>query len=208
MKTKYLQGGDWADRAFGAGPKGLSPRQFAGWYRERMLEQFHGLDTAAVAKIAGWLKAARGTKRQVFVIGNGGSAATASHAATDLSKTAMSKGKKPLRCMSLTDNNAFITAIGNDLGYERVFSRQLENLLNPKDIVLVITGSGNSPNIVDAVRFAKKRGAKTAALLGFTGGKLKGMVDAAVLVPSTQYGVVEDMHSAVMHILTFYLKQA
>lgn len=208
MKTKFLQGGDWADKTYGTGPTGLTPRQFAQWYRERMLEQFHGLDTAAIAKIAGWLKAARGTKRQVFVIGNGGSAATASHAATDLSKTAMVKGKKPLRCIALTDNTSFITAIGNDLGYDRVFSRQLENLLNANDILLVITGSGNSPNVLDAVRFAKKRGAKTAALLGFSGGKLKRMVDVSVLVPSTQYGVVEDMHSSVMHILTFYLKQA
>ena len=208
MKTKNMQGGDWADKAYGTGPKGLTPRQFADWYRERMLEQFSGLDIAAIAKIAGWLKAARGTKRQVFIIGNGGSAATASHAATDLSKTAMAKGKKPLRCISLTDNNSFITAIGNDLGYDRIFSRQLENLLNPNDILLVITGSGNSPNILDAVRFAKKRGAKTAALLGFSGGRLKRMVDVSVLVPSTQYGVIEDMHSTVMHILTFYLKQA
>jgi len=207
MKKGFLQGGDWADKIHGKGPQGLSPVEFGEWYRDEMVRRWQELDLKTIGVLAGWLKSARGTKKQIFILGNGGSAASASHMATDLSKTAAAKGKPLLRCLSLTDNTSFITAIGNDLGYDQVFVRQLENLLNRGDIVLMITGSGNSPNLLEAARFAKKKGAKTAALLGFDGGKLKKKVDLPILVPSTQYGCVEDLHMSVGHILAFYLKQ-
>ena len=189
------------------GPGGLDAAAFARWYRDRAIEQWDGLDVEGVARLAAWILSAREKGRQVFVMGNGGSAATASHIATDLSKTAHVRGRKPVKCLSLADNAAYITAIGNDLSFDDIFSRQLENVLAEGDVVLLISGSGNSPNLLKAAALAKARGAKTAALLGFDGGKLKGKVDLALLVSSDQYGVIEDLHMSIGHILTFYLKQ-
>lgn len=191
----------------GTGPGGLSVREFAKWYRDRELEQWQALDLAAIEKIAKVLESAEKKNRQVFVMGNGGSAATASHIATDWSKTAERKGKRLIRCMSLNDNAAFMTAIGNDLGYEQVFVRQLENLLNPQDVVVMISGSGNSPNIVNAAKFAKKHKAVTVGMTGFSGGQLRKIVDVCLHVDCDQYGVIEDMHMAAGSILAFYLKQ-
>ena len=191
----------------GTGPGGLSVREFAQWYRERELEQWAALDLAAIEKIAKALETAEKHGHQVFVMGNGGSAATASHLACDWSKTAERKGKRMLRCMSLNDNVAFMTAVGNDLGYEDLFSRQLENLLDKDDVVVIISGSGNSPNVLKAAKLAKKRGAVTVGMTGFTGGKLRKMVDICLHINSDQYGVIEDMHMAAGSILAFYLKQ-
>jgi D-sedoheptulose 7-phosphate isomerase len=196
-----------ASNMTGTGPGGLSVREFAHWYRERELEQWAALDLAAIEKIAKAFEAAEKQGRTVFVMGNGGSAATASHLACDWSKTAERKGKRLLRCMSLNDNVAFMTAIGNDLGYDELFSRQLENLLQKDDIVVLISGSGNSPNVLKAAKLAKKRGAMTVAMTGFTGGKLRKMADICLHIPSDQYGVIEDMHMAAGSILAFYMKQ-
>ncbi|MBI5200287.1 MAG: SIS domain-containing protein [Elusimicrobia bacterium] len=189
------------------GPGKLGAAAFARWYRARTVEQWEGLDVEGVARLAAWIVSAQEKGRQVFVMGNGGSAATASHIATDLSKTAHVHGKKPVKCLSLADNVAFITAIGNDLSFDDIFSRQLENVLGAGDVVLLVSGSGNSPNLLKAAALAKARGAKSAALLGFDGGKLKSKVDLALLVSSDQYGVIEDLHMSIGHILTFFLKQ-
>ena len=189
------------------GKGGLSPEDFAKWYRDRTIEQWRALDLRAVARVAAAVEIAEREGRTVFVIGNGGSAATASHLMTDLCKTASRKGKPLVRCLSLTDNVPFITAIGNDLSFDEIFSRQLENLLRPRDVVIMITGSGNSPNLLRAADFANKKGALTIGLLGFDGGKLRRKVKLPLLVPSDQYGCVEDMHMAVGHIIAFYLKQ-
>jgi D-sedoheptulose 7-phosphate isomerase len=196
-----------ASNMTGTGPGGLSVREFAQWYRDRELEQWQKLDLGAIEKIAKALEAAEKHGRHVFVMGNGGSAATASHIATDWSKTAERKGKRLLRCMSLNDNVAFMTAIGNDLGYEELFARQLENLLDRDDVVVMISGSGNSPNVLKAAKLAKKRGAVTIGMTGFSGGKLRKMVDICLHIDSDQYGVIEDMHMAAGSILAFYLKQ-
>ena len=116
-------------------------------------------------------------------------------------------GRPQLACISLADNVPFITAIGNDLSFDDIFSRQLENLLGPKDVVMLVSGSGNSPNLLRAAEYANSKGALTVGLLGFDGGKLKGLVKVAVLVESDQYGVIEDLHMSIGHILTFFLKQ-
>jgi D-sedoheptulose 7-phosphate isomerase len=112
-----------------------------------------------------------------------------------------------LRCMSLNDNVAFMTAIGNDLGYEQLFVRQLENVLNKGDVVVLISGSGNSPNVIEAAKFAKQTGATVVSMTGFTGGALRKLADTTFHVESDQYGVIEDMHMIVGSILAFYLKQ-
>ena len=195
-------------RDYNAGPGGLGPKEFAAWYRERSLEQWSRLDLGPLAAAAEALREARDSGRKIYVMGNGGSAAIASQWSVDLCKTASKVGGKPLRCISLTDNVPYLTAVGNDIGYDQVFVRQLENLLERGDLVVLISGSGNSANVLKAAEYAKAKGARTVGLLGFDGGKLRALVDISVLVPCDQYGVVEDLHQAMTHILTFYLRQA
>ena len=189
------------------GPKGLGIREFARWYRGREVAQWESLDLPAVERLARLLLDVRRRGRHVFVMGNGGSAATAASIAVDFSKTAATRGGRAWKCLSLSENAAFITAMSNDHTFDDIFIRQLDNLLQPGDAALLISGSGNSPNLVKAARFARQRGAKTAALLGFDGGKLMGLVDAPVLIASEDYGVIEDLHLAVSHIITFFLRQ-
>ncbi|MDE2489899.1 MAG: SIS domain-containing protein [Elusimicrobia bacterium] len=189
------------------GPGGLDAKGFARWYRERTLEQWRLLDLDALARLAAVVERAQARGRFVWVCGNGGSAATAAHVGCDFGKTAAVKGAKPLKAVSLSDNAAFLTAVANDLSFDETFSRQLENVAAPGDVVILISGSGNSPNLVAAARLARRRGAAVVGLLGFDGGRLKALCDEVLLIPSDQYGVIEDLHMSVAHILTFYLKQ-
>lgn len=207
MIEEKLTPGLAADSKLGIGPGGLSASQFARWYRDHEIEMWQKVDLDVVSEIARVLEQAEQGGRQVFVMGNGGSAATASHIATDWSKTAERQGRRLLRCVCLNDNIAFMSAIANDLGYEEVFVRQLRNLLNKDDVAVFISGSGNSPNIVKAANYAKETGAVTVGMTGFTGGALRKIVDHCFHVQSEQYGVIEDLHMAVGSILAFYLKQ-
>jgi D-sedoheptulose 7-phosphate isomerase len=196
-----------ASNMTGTGPGGLSPRKFAEWYRDLEIRKWQELDLDAIDAIAKALEGAEKQGTGVYVVGNGGSAATASHIATDWSKTAERVGKPLIRCMSLNDNVAFMTAIANDLGYEHVFSRQLQNVLQRGDVVVIISGSGNSPSVIKAAEYAKEKGARTIGMTGFSGGKLRKMVDICLHIDSDQYGVIEDLHMAAGSILAFYLKQ-
>lgn len=206
MKNKQTPGLA-ASNMTGTGPGGLSARKFAEWYRDLEIQKWQELDLGTIEAIAKALEGAEKRGKQVFVMGNGGSAATASHIATDWSKTAERVGKPLIRCMSLNDNVAFMTAIGNDLGYEHVFSRQMQNLLQRGDVVVIISGSGNSPNVIKAAEYAKEKGATTIGMTGFSGGKLRKIVDICLHIDSDQYGVIEDLHMAAGSILAFYLKQ-
>lgn len=189
------------------GPGGLSAERFAQWYRSEALANWKSLDVDAVAALAELVAKTHEDGGTLYVMGNGGSAATASHFAVDLCKTAGVKGKRPLKVVCLNDNVPALTAIANDLSFDEVFAHQIDALVEPGDLVLLISGSGNSPNLVRAHEAAKRCGASTAALLGFDGGKLKALADVNVHVLSDQYGVIEDMHMAVGHMLTFWLKQ-
>ena len=143
---------------------------------------------------------------KVFIIGNGGSASTASHMACDLGKGTLEnhydRNLRRLNVISLTDNVAHITAIGNDLGYENIFAQQLQNLAKHGDILISITGSGNSPNIIKAVKCGNDLGMITIGLLGFNGGLLKDLVDHHIIFEENHYGRVEDFHLMVDHIIT------
>jgi D-sedoheptulose 7-phosphate isomerase len=145
--------------------------------------------------------------KQVFVVGNGGSAATASHMACDLGKNTIRPNLRRFRITSLNDNVPLLTALANDRGYERVFSEQLVNLIRPGDVLIVLSGSGRSPNIVEAMRYARSQSATVIALLGFDGGEAVELADEYVLVPSEEYGLIEDMHLILDHVLTGYFER-
>jgi len=162
-----------------------------------------------IEQIAAALEKAHAERRQIFIIGNGGSAATASHMMNDLNKGTLGhKGDAPwgrFRVIALTDNVSLMTAWGNDTDYNHIFSEPLKNLANPGDLLICISASGNSPNILAACDVAKQLGLKIIGLTGFTGGKLAAVSDIALVVPSHDYGPVEDVHMILDHILTSYL---
>jgi len=144
--------------------------------------------------------------KQVFIMGNGGSAATASHMACDLGKNTISANRPRFRVLSLNDNMPLLSALANDIGYEHVFSEQLKNLIRPGDVLIAISGSGNSPNILHAMAYARSRAAMNIALLGFDGGRAAKLADEYVLVPASDYGIVEDVHMILDHVLTEYFR--
>jgi D-sedoheptulose 7-phosphate isomerase len=164
------------------------------------------VDAEAVSRVIDILWEAYGDGRRIFIIGNGGSAATASHMMCDLVKGCAVEGRPPVRAISLTDNVAVMTAVSNDIAYEKVFTKQMEAFLEAGDVVVAMTVSGNSPNILDAVRFAADHGATTVGLIGFGGGQLKDMVDADVTVASRNYGYVEDLHLVLEHLMSQCLR--
>ena len=141
-------------------------------------------------------------RKHVYIVGNGGSASTATHFACDLSKATIVEGRARLRVTSLTDNIALLTAWANDSSYDRVFAEQLRNLLNTDDVLIAISASGESTNVLRAVAAARELGAVTIGLVGFDGGRLRELVDAAVHVQSDSYGVVEDCHLVLEHAIT------
>ena len=168
-------------------------------------------DRDILGRVIDLLLRAREEGRQILLAGNGGSAAAASHMACDLGKGTIDFGNpafRRFRVISLADNSALITAIGNDLSYEDVVVEQLKMLMQPGDVVIFVSSSGNSPNLVRAAEHARAHGAITVGLLGFGGGKLAGMMDAALVVSSRNYGITEDFHMAVQHIYTQYLRRA
>jgi D-sedoheptulose 7-phosphate isomerase len=180
---------------------------YAGRYAAYIAALLERLDYAAIERVGRLLEEARFHGRTIFLVGNGGSAATASHAACDLSLGPRVFGGKAYRAISLADNNALLTAAGNDIGYDAVFSEQLRTLLKPGDIVLAISASGNSPNIVKAVEYANQTGAVTIGLTGFDGGRLGEIVHEQIHVrtPQGDYGPVEDLHLVLNHLITSYL---
>lgn len=144
--------------------------------------------------------------KQVFTVGNGGSASTASHMAADLGKNTIGPHMRRFRIVSLNDNAAIVTALANDLGYDRVFSEQLMNLIQPGDLLVAISGSGNSPNVLRAMQYARDQSAEVVGILGFDGGKAAAIADLAIIAQSDDYGVVEDVHLIINHILVDYFK--
>ena len=145
--------------------------------------------------------------RRIFIMGNGGSAATASHFALDLAKNTIMPGAPRLKAISLTDHVPLITAWSNDIAYEHIFSEQLANMIEPGDVVIGISTSGNSPNVINALNLAKQYRATTIGLLGAKGGKMKDMVDAYVLAPGQNIEQEEDAHMILAHVITRHMRE-
>jgi len=150
---------------------------------------------------------AREKGKTIYFAGNGGSAATASHFAQDLGGVGRKADVKSFKTISLTDNVTLLTAIGNDYGYENIFSIQLSELFSKGDVLVVISASGNSPNVIAAVKQAKEMGGDTIGLVGFDGGRLLEMCDHVIHVKTNkgEYGPVEDIHMILDHMVTSFL---
>ena len=145
--------------------------------------------------------------KRIFVMGNGGSATTAMHFARDLQIGTAVAGKPRLRVTCLADNVASITAIANDISYDCIFEEQLIGQLEEGDVVIGISASGNSPNILRAIEYARKHGAITIGFIGFGGGKLKRLCQKSIILSSRAYGQVEDVHMVIAHIIPCWLKK-
>ena len=173
-------------------------------------ELLRGIDVEAIQRIASRLTRARDAEAAIYVAGNGGSAAIASHWVNDLCKATKRPGYPPMRVHSLSDNVSWLTALANDEGYDRVFSGQLENFARPGEVLVVISSSGNSTNLLKAVELAQSRTLTTIGFLGFDGGILRHKVDDYLLVPTEKgsYGLVEPAHDMICHILTVCLAES
>ncbi len=160
-----------------------------------------------IAQVVERLEEPRLQGKSVFLFGNGGSAATASHFASDLSKGAICAGKPRIKASALTDNIALLSAWANDTAWENIFAEQLENFVEPQDIAIGISGSGNSVNVLKGIEVAKSKGAFTIGFTGFDGGKLKDIVDIAIVVPNNNMEQVEDIHLLLEHVITTCLRE-
>ena len=159
-----------------------------------------------IDKVASMLKKARENKNTVFLMGNGGSAATASHVAQDLAKCTIAEGLPRFKVISLTDSIPSMLAWANDASYEEIFIEQLKNLMAPGDVVIGLSGSGNSMNVIKAIEYANSHGGLTIGLSGYDGGKLSKCARESIHVPSSNMQRVEDMHLMALHLLISLLR--
>jgi D-sedoheptulose 7-phosphate isomerase len=170
-------------------------------YLDEMGKLLKSLDAAPMDAFADCVYQAWRDGRRVFVFGNGGSASTASHYVADFVKTAAVEGQKRLAAFCLNDNIGLLTALGNDISYDETFSYPLASYAHPGDVAVALSCSGNSPNVLHAARWAREHGMTVVALTGFAGGKLKELADIHINIPSSNYGLIEDLHLSVNHVV-------
>jgi D-sedoheptulose 7-phosphate isomerase len=175
--------------------------QSAKAYFETMTQVISAIDYESIDQLVNRLLEARRDNRQVFVFGNGGSASTSGHFGLEFTMTGEAGGPRALQVRSLVDNIGLLTALSNDVSYEDIFRYQLASYANPEDIVIAITGSGNSPNILRACEWAKANALTVVALTGFDGGKVKEMADIHINIPNNNFGIIEDLHMSIGHII-------
>ncbi|MDH4467885.1 MAG: SIS domain-containing protein [Bacteriovoracaceae bacterium] len=182
------------------------PAKFSRLYFNYLSQLFSKINVDSIAAFIHLILECRKNEKNIFFIGNGGSAATASHFANDLQVGTRTTGK-PFKVQSLTDNVAILSAIGNDFGYDYIFVKQLEALLNDGDVVVAISASGNSPNIVKAIEYTNKRNCISVGITGFDGGELLKLSKLNIHVPTMkgEYGPVEDVHMIFDHVIANYL---
>ena len=182
----------------------LGVKLVAGAFLERVSQEMLRIEPAEVQALADAIFECYRNDRMVFLCGNGGSGSNCSHFCEDLGKGTLRREdflteKKRLRVLSLTDNTPYILAWANDEGFDRVFVEQLKNLARPGDLLIAISGSGNSPNILRAVEWANSHGLKTFGCTGFSGGKLRGLAQQGLHVPLDDMGIVESIHLTAFH---------
>src|SRR5579884_2818128 len=182
----------------------LRGREFAEEYKSKIVRTLDIIDLSLVSQVIEILREARANGRHIFVCGNGGSASTASHFVTDMVKGASFEKQARFRIMALTDSMPTITAYSNDVGYDCVFAEQLKNFAQSGDVLIAISGSGNSPNVVRAAEYANSMGCKTIALTGRDGGKLGKAAELEIRVSDHHMGRIEDGHLIICHMMGYY----
>jgi D-sedoheptulose 7-phosphate isomerase len=185
-----------------------SASQYFEAYRDEIIRSWSTVDPAAVTAAAQVLIDCIDRDGVIYACGNGGSAAIANHLLCDFQKGIQTDTTAKPRVVSLSCNLEIITAIGNDIGYEDIFVYQLRTMARPGDVIVTISASGNSENIVRAMNWAKNNGVPTIALVGFAGGRSGALADVMIHVAAQNYGTVEDVHQSIMHILAQYLRQS
>ncbi len=186
-----VSGRTWSSR----GPDMFRP---AGYFKA-LSQVIQALPVAVIDEIVDVLLRAHAEGQTIFVYGNGGSAALASHSACDLGKGTISDDATRLRVVALTDNVPLITAWANDSAFDSIFAEQLRNLLRPGDVSFAISGSGNSPNVINALLYSRDSGAVNVGISGFSGGRMRDLCDICLTVPCDNMQLIEDLHVSVMH---------
>ncbi len=176
---------------------------FTASYREKLIETLNGLDLTKVDQAIAWLAEARDAGRTIFMTGNGGSAASASHFVCDMLKGASYKQDKRFRIMALHDNMPTLTAYSNDVDYHDAALEQLKNFAQPGDVIIAISGSGNSPNVIRAIEYANGLGCRTIGFPGRDGGKLGPLVQLQIHTPEPHMGRIEDAHMIALHMICY-----
>jgi D-sedoheptulose 7-phosphate isomerase len=177
-------------------------------YKRELLAAVEAIDLEKVAQAIDWFREARAAGRSIFVCGNGGSASTASHFACDMVKGASFGRPSRFRIQALTDSLPTITAYANDVSYEAVFAEQLKNFARPGDLVMAISGSGNSPNVIRAIEYANSIGCRTLALTGRDGGRLGALAQLNLQVSVPHMGRIEDAHLIICHMIAYSFMDA
>lgn len=177
-------------------------------YKDNVIGLIKNIDTYKLMEVINVLEESRREKKRIFICGNGGSATTANHFVCDFGKNAVKEDEGRVKIISLCDNLATITAYGNDFGYETIFEERLKNLMEDGDIIIAISASGNSKNILNAAEYARKRKGYIISLTGFDGGKLKGLSDLNINIESNIIEQVEDIHLMLEHMIVYYYKNS
>lgn len=189
-------------------PSGLTIDEFTDSYFELLQKAQKTVDRAQMTLALQAIERTVRQRKTVYVAGNGGSAAIANHLCCDWSKGTYLKGHHPIKSHSLAANPSVLTALANDFSFEESFSWQIQYYVEPEDLVLLISSSGNSPNILQACKVAREKGAKTIGMTGFDGGLLKKEADVSLHVACSNYGMVEDCHQSLMHVLTQFIARS
>lgn len=187
-------------------PKSDEFPAFVDDYYRRFAQALLSFDKGQLNEVLAVVDGVMARKGTIWVAGNGGSAAISDHTVCDTTKGTYVEGQPPIRSVSLAANGPMLTALANDLSYDQVFKQQLKFYLKPEDAVLLVSSSGNSPNVVEACTYANERGVPTIAFVGFRGGKLAELARHVVWIRVENYGIVEDTHQSLIHVLTQYIR--
>ena len=179
--------------------------EFVEGYYQQYIRVLNSFDKSSLEPVLDTFLDVRDKGGTLWVAGNGGSAAIGDHTVCDVTKGTHTEGQPTIKSISLSSNTAMLTALGNDLDYEQVFSQQLKYYLGKNDALLLVSSSGNSPNVVKACEYANSRGVPTIAFVGFKGGKLRRIAKHCVWIPIENYGMAEDAHQSLMHVTTQYI---